>query len=73
MSFMGLFPGKHERRLARDEAIAAIERHGDRAEAALRDKAQQTTSVDRRRLYKLAIRKLRRLPSASGEAIRSGG
>jgi hypothetical protein len=54
MSFMGLFPSEQERRLARDEAAAAIDLHGDRAETILLMKAQQTRSPTRRTIYRLA-------------------
>jgi len=54
MSFMGIFPSARERRLARDEAASAIERHGDKAAGYLWMKAQQTRSPERRTVYKLA-------------------
>ena len=40
MSFMGLFPSDRERRLARDEADAALDNHGDQAEMILLMKAR---------------------------------
>jgi hypothetical protein len=39
MSFMGLFPTERERRSVLEEAQYAIDRHGDRAEDALKAKA----------------------------------
>lgn len=52
MSFMGFFPNEQERRLAREEAAYALEKHGDRAAEALADKAAQ--SRKHRTIYKLA-------------------
>ena len=52
MSFMGFFPNEQERRLAREEAAYALERHGDRAAEVLADKAAQ--SRKHRTIYKLA-------------------
>lgn len=42
MSFMGFFPNEQERRLAREEAAYAVEKHGDRAAEVLADKAAQS-------------------------------
>ncbi|MBA2935021.1 hypothetical protein HZF05_13035 [Sphingomonas sp. CGMCC 1.13654] len=54
MSFMGFFPSDRERRLARDEAVEAIDKHGDQAETILLMKAQQSRSPERRTIYRLA-------------------
>lgn len=54
MSFLGFFPSDRERRLARDEAADAAEKHGDQAETVLLMKAQQTRSPTRRTVYRLA-------------------
>jgi len=54
MSFMGFFPNGSERRLARDEAVAAVERHGERASAILMMKARKTPNRDRRMIYRMA-------------------
>jgi hypothetical protein len=54
MSFMGLFPSDRERRLARDEADAALDNHGDQAEMILLMKARQTRSPERQMIYRLA-------------------
>jgi len=50
---MGI-PNDRERRLARDEAAHAIDKHGDLAAIILLSKAQQTRSAERRAIYKLA-------------------
>jgi hypothetical protein len=57
---MGLFPTDREKRLARDEAAYAIEKHGDEAGDILIMKAQQTRSFERRRIYKLALAEVRK-------------
>lgn len=59
MSFMGLFPKDREKRLARDEAAYAIEKHGDEAGDVLIMKVRQTRSSERRRIYKLALAEIR--------------
>jgi hypothetical protein len=57
---MGLFPTDREKRLARDEAAYAIEKHGVEASNILVMKAQQTRSSERRRIYKLALAEVRK-------------
>jgi len=54
MSFLSIFPSGQERRLAQDEAAAALEKYGDKAAAVLLMKAQQSQSSTRRTVYKLA-------------------
>jgi oligoendopeptidase F len=54
MSFLSLFPNGQERRLAYEEAAAALEKYGDKAAAVLLMKAQQSQSSTRRTVYKLA-------------------
>jgi hypothetical protein len=54
MSFMGLFPSDRERQVASEEAAYALDKHGDQAAMALLMKAQQTRSIARRRIYKMA-------------------
>jgi hypothetical protein len=61
MSFMGLFPTKREKRLARDEASYAVEKHGAEAGDILTKKVQQTHSSERRRIYKLALAEVRKI------------
>lgn len=56
MSFMGMFPNRRERRLARDEAWHAVQEHGAKAESFLLMKAQKTESAERRVIYKLACK-----------------
>jgi len=56
MSFMSLFPNGQERRVAQDEASAALDKYGDKAAAVLLMKAQQSQSSTRRTVYKLARR-----------------
>jgi len=53
MSFLGI-PNERERRLAREEAADAMNKHGDQAPAILLMKVQQSRSADRRAIYKLA-------------------
>jgi len=53
MPFLGI-PNERERRLARDEAAEAIDKHGDQAAAILLMKAQQSRSAHRRAVYKAA-------------------
>jgi len=53
MAFLGIV-NERDRRLARDEAADAIERHGNQAAMILLMKAQQSRSVQRRTIYKLA-------------------
>lgn len=50
-----------ERRLARDEAAEAIDKHGDQAETVLLMKAQQTRSPQRKTIYRLARQVVRRI------------
>lgn len=59
MSFLGLFPNARERRLAHEEALDALERHGDKAGEVLLDKARQTRSSERRMIYRLASTEVR--------------
>ena len=54
MSFLGMFANERERRLAQEEATYAIGDHGDNAATVLLMKAQQTRSVERRTIYRLA-------------------
>ena len=54
MSFLGMFANERERRLAREEAAHAIKQYGDKAATVLLVKAQQTRSVERRTIYRLA-------------------
>ena len=61
MSFFALFVSDRERRLAREEAVAALEKHGAQAEEILRKKASQAHSGERRRIYKLAASHVRKL------------
>ena len=51
-----LLATRRQRRLAREEAGYARDRHGDRAAEKLRDKARQSRSFDRRIIYRLASR-----------------
>ncbi len=59
MFFFRWMVNDRDRRLARDEAVAAIERHGEKAESALLLKSRQTPSSERRKIYKLARRYIR--------------
>lgn len=62
MSFMGLLPNERERRAASEEAAYALDKHGDKAALILLQKAQQTHSLERRRVYKMAagaVKKMR--------------
>ena len=59
MSFMGLFPSSRERSLAHEEALDALERHGEKAEEILLLKARQSRSTERRMIYRLARAKVR--------------
>jgi hypothetical protein len=54
MSFMGLFPSVQEQAIARDEAAYALEKYGEQAATVLLMKAQQTRSMRRRCIYRLA-------------------
>ncbi|MDH7637657.1 hypothetical protein [Sphingomonas oryzagri] len=49
------------RRLAREEATYAMREHGERAEDAVRTKMEQTTSEQRRQIYRLTLKALRDL------------
>jgi hypothetical protein len=60
MSFMSFFANNRERRVAMDEAAAALEKHGAGAEEVLRAKASQAHSGERRRIYRLAASHVRR-------------
>lgn len=53
MSFLGI-PNDRKRRLAPDEATAAIEKYGDQAAEILLMKVRQTQSARRRAVYKVA-------------------
>ncbi len=57
----GIFATENERRLAREQALYALEDHGDAAEACLASKAQQTRSKAHRRIYRLAVMVVREL------------
>ena len=61
IGLMGLFASEKDRRLAREQALYAMEDHGDGAETYLAAKAGQTRSSSRRRIYKLAIEEVRKL------------
>jgi hypothetical protein len=56
-----LLATENERRLAREQALYALEDHGDEAEACLASKAEQTRSKSHRRIYQLALEEVRRL------------
>ncbi|WP_454883200.1 hypothetical protein [Sphingomonas oryzagri] len=61
MPLANLFVTDQERRLAREQALYALEDHGDEAEQRLRQKAEQTRSRSHRRIYRLAINEVRKL------------
>jgi len=61
ISLLGLFATEKDRRLAREQALYALEDHGDAAESCLAAKARQAQKRSRRRIYQLAIEEVRRL------------
>jgi hypothetical protein len=56
-----IFASEREGRLAREQALYALEDHGDDAEKRLSDKAEQTRSRVHRLTYRLAIDEVRKL------------
>lgn len=60
-----LFATKRQRRVAREEADYALDRHGERAAEVLREKAQKTRSFERRTIYRLAARDAAKRHAAS--------
>ena len=67
MSFFGLFPSEHQRRVAQEEAVYALNRYGDEAEAILARKARESRSRNRRMIYRLARKHVWAMGKARGK------
>jgi hypothetical protein len=61
MAVLDLDAGEHELRLAREQALYALEDHGIDAEMRLSQKAEQTRSRTHRLIYRLAVDEVRKL------------
>jgi hypothetical protein len=61
MAVLDLVASEHELRLAREQALYALEDYGNDAERRLSQKAEQTRSRAHRLIYRRAIDEVRKL------------